>query len=151
MRPPEVGADSAPNVHAGEAADLVAIERARTVARRKADRAQRDGRTTGTAESLVTRDGREYVADSGREFPVYDHAVRAIIDTVPEADRPDWHGYCALPQCIEEALGDGVDPTDARVGSAAIRAEGRRSHGKYVPPCPSCEPLFDHYRLRGAR
>ena len=90
-------------------------------------------------------------ADSGREFPVHDHEVRGIIDTVPPQEREIWHGYCALPQCIEEALNDGADPTGAHVGSAAIRAPGTASHGKYVAPCRSCEPLVDHYQLRKAQ
>lgn len=132
------------------AADLAARHRARTRARQEADRAQRAGRDSGTAESLVTRDGREYSADSGREFPVYDHEVRAIIDTVPPNMRPPWHGYCALPQCVEEALNDGADPTGAWVGGAKIREPGDASHGTYKAPCRSCEPLVEHYHMRKA-
>ncbi|MEV7329131.1 hypothetical protein [Micromonospora sp. NPDC093244] len=127
--------------------------RARELAAENADRRQREGREEGVSESVVTADGREYTASSSdTPFPVQDPDVRDVIDRADP--RADWHGRCALPRAIEDAIvRDGLDLEDFRgasVGSAQIGPPGSRTHGRYVPPCDSCEPLFDELDLRRA-
>ena len=85
------------------------------------------------AESVVTRDGREFAASSSdTPYPVYDDQVRGVIDRADP--REEWHGHCALPRAIEEALGPPHNMTmedfrGASVGSAQIGPEGTKGHG----------------------
>jgi len=127
---------------------------ARERARRFADKRQREGREQGVAEAIVTRDGHVFEASSSdTPYPVFDPQVKRIIDRANPQE--EWHGHCALPRAIEDALTQNPDWTidrfrGASVGAARIAPEGSRRHGEYVGPCRSCLPLFDELELRRA-
>lgn len=57
--------------------------------------------------------------------------------------RKPWHGGCAEPRCVSQALDAGVDPSNGTMTAVQIGNGGVVPHGAVRPPCPSCEVLRD--------
>jgi hypothetical protein len=134
------------------------IDAAVDIAKDGAAEAQGRGFDQGTYESLVLRDGSAYGAGSGRiggRGAEADQDVKDFVDwNTPKDKRKGWHGWCALPDCVAQAFADGKTPEDlegAYVGAAKVAREGSTQQGKFVPPCPSCQPLFQDLGLKQAR
>jgi len=128
------------------------------MAKAGADAAQGPNTGNGTYESLVLRDGSAYGAGSGGIGGRGAHADQDVKDFIdwntPVEQRKGWHGWCALPDCVAQARADGKTPEDlegAFVGSAKVAAEGDKNHGRYVPPCPSCRPMFEEFGFNRAK
>nr|BFE51098.1 hypothetical protein GCM10017745_45250 [Saccharothrix mutabilis subsp. capreolus] len=129
------------------------VHTAQQAAKQEANKALRSGRKDGTAESIQTRSGKIYRAQSSGNPPRHHPRVQRVLDKIPPHLRSDFHGKCALPQCISKALRKGDDPTGAALGSARIRAtkQGKRvdkGHGTYNPPCRSCRALVKAFKIK---
>ena len=109
-----------------------------------ADRAADAGTRRGVASGLDTGSGTftglSNKAGGGRIHP----EVQRALDDIDIADRSKFHGGCAEPRAISEALYAGVDVRGAVI--LAVHAGGAR-HGIPKAICPSCKALLEHFGI----
>lgn len=125
------------------AGDLHPLQRwrvAANTARGAADEAAAAGRTNGAAAQFDAG-GQRFVDVSGSDTPLHP-AVQDALDSVPFPRKP-WHGGCAEPRCVSQALEAGVDPSTGTMTAVQIGSRGPVPHGEVRGPCPSCQILRD--------
>jgi RHS repeat-associated protein len=108
-----------------------------------ADDAFAAGKQSGAAGQLDAG-GQSFVDVSGSATAIHPR-VQSVLDDVPEAVRKPWHGGCAEPRCVSQALDAGVDPAGGTMTAVQIGNKGIVPHGAVRPPCPSCEALRDAF------
>ena len=105
-----------------------------------ADEAHDAGRVGGATAELEI-DGEKFIDISSSDTPLHPD-VRRALDDVPVAQRPKWHGRCAEPRCISQALANGVDPAGGHMQAIQIgdvTFNGKViPHGSVKPVCASC-------------
>src|SRR5262249_36407706 len=67
--------------------------------------------------------------------------VQEALDKVPPALRSPYHGACAEPGCLSQALNEGVNPSGGVSTAVKIRAPGKAAHGTRMPACSSCKAV----------
>ena len=119
-------------------------------AKTRADLAQRDGATSGVAAELVLED-RVFVDVSGSARGaaprVLHPKVVEALDAVPEELREPWHGECAEPGCISQALDAGLDPAKGTSTAVRIRRPGHPKHATHIAACSSCRALLEWFGI----
>ncbi len=110
-------------------------------ARSEADKARDEGRENGAAAQLDV-DGYSFVDVSGSDTPLHP-SVSEALEGVPLESRKPWHGGCAEPRCISQALTAGINPRGGTMIAVQIGNRGKVPHGEARPPCPSCVALRD--------
>ena len=139
------GADSAANVanHQRHVDELRRMEIEGTpgpeAARRAADEALASGQTSGAAAQLEV-DGQIFVDTSRSSTPLHS-SVDEALESIPESQRSPWHGRCAEPRCISQAIDAGLDVSDGAMEAVQIGSPARIPHGNLRPPCTSCAGL----------
>ncbi len=78
-------------------------------------------------------------ASTGGVSRVLNPKVQSALSRAPHP-RPAWHGSCAEPGCISQALEAGVNPAGGRMRVLNIGTSGR-GHGTVKPACSTCEYL----------
>lgn len=121
--------------------DGIAPEAARTPAQVAADGAVTAGKTSGAAAQFDVG-GQTFVDVSGSSTQL-EPEVQTALDSVPRSLRPKWHGGCAEPRCLSQALRAGVDPAAGEMTAVQIGENGLVPHGAVRSPCPSCQILRD--------
>jgi len=114
------------------------------VATKAADAARSAGKQGGAAAQLDVPGSRPFVDVSGSPTPIRPE-VQQVLDDVPVSVRKPWHGGCAEPRCVSQALDVGVDPRGGTMTAVQIGDKGLVPHGAVRPPCPSCEALRDAF------
>lgn len=114
----------------------------RSPAQAAADAAAAEGRTGGAAAQFELG-GHTFVDISGSPTPLHP-AVQRALDSVPHPRKP-WHGGCAEPRCISQALDAGENPAGGVMTSVQIGDNGLVPHGAVRPPCPSCQVLQEWF------
>ena len=117
---------------------------ARTPGQLAADAAQAGGKTGGAAAEFRVG-GQTFVDVSGSGTPIHPE-VQEALDSVPEDMRPPWHGWCAEPGCVSQALNAYLDPSTGSMTAYQIGdVNPEVAHGEVRPPCTSCEVLRDWF------
>ncbi len=121
-------------------------------ASRLADSAQAAGGTRGVAAELrVGGDAFSDVSTSvpGRQVPedALNPAVGEALDAVPPSNRSDFHGKCAEPSCISQAMDAGVNPAGGTIEAVRIRKPGNPNHGTLIGPCESCRRILEFFGI----
>ena len=124
----------------GDPSSLQRSRVAANTARGAADEAAAAGRTNGAAAQFDAG-GQRFVDVSGSDTPLHP-AVQDALDSVPFPRKP-WHGGCAEPRCVSQALEAGVDPSTGTMTAVQIGSRGPVPHGEVRGPCPSCQILRD--------
>ena len=106
-----------------------------------ADAATASGQTSGAAAQFDI-DGQSFVDVSGSDTPIHPDVQRAL-DEVPEERLSPWHGGCAEPRCLSQAIEAGLDPSGGVMNAVQIGDGGRVPHGNLRPPCSSCAAVRD--------
>ena len=110
-----------------------------------ADAAKAGGKTSGVAGEFRVG-GQTLVDVSGSQTPIRPE-VQEALDSVPENLRPKWHGGCAEPRCVSQALDAGLDPSTGSMTAYQIGdVNPQVPHGGVRSPCASCEVLRDWFR-----
>ncbi|MFZ5895573.1 MAG: toxin TcdB middle/N-terminal domain-containing protein [Myxococcota bacterium] len=113
----------------------------------RANAAQAAGRTRGVAAEL--RVGDRVFTDVSTGAPRALHPrVSAALDKVPASQRAPWHGKCAEPGCISQALQAGIEPAGGVSTAVNIRASGNPNHGTFKAACSSCAALLDSFGIK---
>ena len=114
-------------------------------ARAQAEAAQIAGRTNGTAAEL--RIGNEAFTDvsTGGQPRVLNPKVQQALDQVAKEDRSPYHGHCAEPGCISNALDAGKNVSGGSSYAVKIRAEGKAAHGTFIEACSSCQAVLEYF------
>ena len=139
------GADSAANrasheEYVSELRELEAVgSRGPDGAVAAADDARSSGATNGAAAQFDV-DGNSFVDVSGSNTPLHPDVANAL-DGVPASQRSPWHGGCAEPRCVSQAIEAGVDPSGGIMNAVQIGDNGIVPHGNLRPPCTSCIAL----------
>jgi RHS repeat-associated protein len=125
--------------------DALDCDYARAEAQRLADLLQGRGFTEGVAGVLVVKNQIIKAASTAAGGPaLLDRKVLKILEAIPVDLRAPWHGGCAEPRCITNALRI-MRPSeleDAAIASAKVRKPGHASHGLLEDPCDSCKQLL---------
>ena len=113
-----------------------------------ANAAQAAGRTSGVAAELRVG-GKVYTAVStGGASRILHPKVVAALNKVPQSQRAPWHGHCAEPGCISQALDEGMNLAGAVSTAVRIRAQGSAVHGTLKDACSSCAALLEQFGIR---
>lgn len=115
----------------------------------RANQAQAAGRTSGAAAELVVGE-RVFTDVSLQEGTrVLHEEVQKALSLVPESVQRSvpFHGYCAEPGCISQALNAGVDPRGGQSAAVRIRAIGHPKHGSIMEACPSCQAVLEFFGI----
>lgn len=86
------------------------------------------------------------VSTGGRSRTLHPQ-VQAALDKVPQAQRAPWHGHCAEPGCLSQALKAGVNPAGGTSRAVNIGTSGR-GHGTLKPTCSSCKNVLDQFGVK---
>jgi hypothetical protein len=128
-----------PDAGGGAAKGAAAIERANA--------AQAAGRTRGAAAEL--RVGQQVFTDVSTGGPRTLHPdVVDALEAVPPSQRAPWHGKCAEPGCLSQALNAGVDPAGGTSTAVNIRGPGNPQHGTFKAACPSCAAVLKRFGVK---
>ncbi|MER7473983.1 DNRLRE domain-containing protein [Micromonospora sp. NPDC000018] len=118
-------------------------------ARAEADRAQSDRPRPQVAEAIQLPSGQMIAKTSMKGgTPTLHPDVQAALNAIPTSQRGKGHGQCGLPQCLSEALSEGIDPTGSSAAAVLIRSPANGNHGRGIGPCPSCQVLSRMFSLR---
>ena len=72
--------------------------------------------------------------------------VEAALGRVPAGRRESWHGGCAEPGCISQALNAGANPAGGSSRAVNIRESGR-GHGTPKMTCRSCPSVLGFFGI----
>lgn len=139
------GANSASNVaqHQQYLEELRRIEVEGTpgppAARQAADDALARGQANGAAAQFEI-DGRTFVDTSGSSTPLHS-SVDEALESIPSSQRSPWHGQCAEPRCVSQAIEAGLEVSTGVMDAVQIGNPARIPHGNLRPPCSSCAGL----------
>ncbi len=110
--------------------------------------AQAQGATRGVAAALRTQSDSMFTDlssiprfQTGGVRTPHAPRVQSALDNVPHP-RPPWHGRCAEPGCVSQALLAGQAPEGGMSTAVAI------SNLTPKPPCPSCQSVLDSMGVR---
>ncbi|MBK9724881.1 MAG: hypothetical protein IPO89_07475 [Actinomycetales bacterium] len=106
-----------------------------------ADAQYRAGKMKGAVAEFKAG-GRSFIDASGSPTQLHPR-VSAVLDSIPARARAPWHGGCAEPRCVSQALRAGVDPKGGSMRAVQIGDKGQVPHGAVRPPCQSCAFLRD--------
>lgn len=76
--------------------------------------------------------------------------VQAVLDKVDPSIRSPYHGKCAEPRLISDALNSGVNPRGGTVYTVKIKAPGNPGHGSPLAPCSTCAPVLEQFGMKWA-
>lgn len=77
-----------------------------------------------------------------------DARVQDSLDRIPPGERtPGFHGQCAEPGCLSDALQAGVDPRGGTISSASVGRPGTLRQGAPLLSCPSCQVVLRDFGL----
>jgi RHS repeat-associated protein len=112
-----------------------------------ADAARAAGRTSGAAAELRVGDHVYTDVSTGGAPRTLHPDVQAVLDEVPQSQRAPWHGHCAEPGCVSQALSDGVNPAGGTSRAVNIGESGK-GHGTPKPTCSSCRYMLDQFEVK---
>jgi len=112
-----------------------------------ADAALAAGRTGGAAAELRVGDRVFTDVSTGGAPRTLRPDVQAALDKVPPGQREPWHGHCAEPGCVSQALNAGVNPAGGTSRAVNIGDSGR-GHGTPKMTCRSCQSLLDFFGIK---
>jgi RHS repeat-associated protein len=124
-----------------------ATPRAGAAALERANIARAAGRTRGAAAELRVGDRVFTDVSTGAPRDLHPRVVAAL-DEVPPSQRAPWHGKCAEPGCISQALNAGIEPAGGVSTAVNIRPSGNPSHGTFKAACSSCSALLDSFGIK---
>ena len=101
------------------------------------------------AAAGLSTEGEMFTAPSskGQIPPTYNPEVQSALDSTDPNLRPKYHGFCAEPMCISNALDAGKNPYGGTITSVKVRGIGDLQHGIALPPCPSCTELLKIFNM----
>jgi hypothetical protein len=120
---------------------------AKPTAEAAADAALAAGRTRGAAGELQVRDRVFTDMSTGGASRTLHPDVNAALDAVPPGQRAPWHGACAEPGCISQALNAGVNPAGGTSRAVNIGSSGN-GHGTPKMTCSSCRVVLDFFGIK---
>ena len=110
-----------------------------------ANEAQANGQTSGAA-CEIRWGNKVYTGLSAGKPPratfKLHPRVEAVLQSIPEAEREPWHGYCAEAECVSKMLYDKIDPKGGSCTAVWIKKLGAVGHGTSRTPCKSCKPML---------
>jgi len=112
-----------------------------------ADAALAAGRTRGAAAELRVGDQVFTDVSTGGASRTLHPDVNAALDRVAPGERAPWHGGCAEPGCVSQALNAGVNPAGGTSRAVNIGESGR-GHGTPKMTCSSCRAMLDFFGIK---
>ena len=111
----------------------------------EANAARDAGFKRGVANALETSGGTFTGRSTGAGGGPVRPDVQAAYNAVPPELRSRYHGKCAEPRAISNALDAGVDPAG---GTSFARLVGGPNHGAPKPACPSCQWVLNFLGIK---